>query len=353
MIFRRSFLASSAGMTAWSLLPLPLAAQGLGRFDLDRLKTGYLRRLTAIKKAGELPVIDIESSYNPLNLDLPAFARSMDRAAIAQMALSADQPGKLVEQGETWSHHAFELVRAYPEHFLPAGNGGNHPAWTRNPARFLDDNERFVAEHGYPLMGEFEFRHYPSPRQVERNEMHRDVAIPIDGPQGHRLFAFAAKTGVPFQIHYEIEDDLLAPLEAMLARYPQAKVIWCHVAQIRYSVRSTRYGAAYLRGLFARHPNLYVDTAFGGPRSTYKPSGERHARVWDGADIRREWKELIADHPYRFLAALDIGGDRTARLEEWVRGLRDFLERVPDKVRPIVAYGAGWKLLFGEDIVAG
>ena len=112
-------------------------------------------------------------------------------------------------------------------------------------------------------------------------------------------------------------------------------------------------GAAYLRGLFARHPNLYVDTAFGCPRSTYKPSGERHARVWDGADIRREWKELIADHPYRFLAALDIGGDRTARLEEWVRGLRDFLERVPDKVRPIVAYGAGWKLLFGEDIVAG
>lgn len=353
MIHRRRFLSFCAGAAGATFLPLAVAAQGFGRFDLARLKDGYRRRIAAIRKAGDLPILDIESSYNPLNIDLPDFVKAMDRSGVAQMALSVDQPGKLVNDGQTWSHHAFDLIRAYPEHFIPTGNGGNHPAWTRHPDRFLDDNERFVAEHGYPLMGEFEFRHYPSPRQVERNEMHRDVAIPIDGPQGHRLFAFAAKTGIPFQIHYEIEDDLLAPLEAMLARYPQAKVIWCHVAQIRYSVRSTRYGAAYLRGLFAKHPNLYVDTAFGGPRSTYKPSGERHARIWDGADIRPDWKELIAEFPYRFLAALDIGGDRTARLEEWVRGLRDFLDRVPAPARAIVAYGAGWKLLFGENILAG
>ena len=352
MMFRRSFLAASAGMTAWSFLPRPLAAQGSGRFDLDRLKNGYLRRLTAIKKAGELPVIDIESSHNPLNIDLPAFVKSMDRAAIAQKALSADQPGKLVAQGETWSHHALELARAFPEHLIPTGNGGIHPAWTRNPDRFLDDNERFIQEHGYPLMGEFEFRHYPSPRQIERGEWHRDVQIPIDGPHGHRLFAFAEKTGIPFQIHYEIEDGLLAPLEAMLARYPRAKVIWCHLAQIRYSARSTRYGAAYLRGLFAKHPNLYVDTAFGGPNSIYKPSGERHARAWDSSGgLGADWKDLIVEYPYRFLAALDIGGDRVHRVEEWNRNLRRFLGFVPGRAREIVAYGASWKLLFGEEIV--
>jgi hypothetical protein len=350
----RNFLAAAAGATAWPFLSLPSAAQGLDRFDLGRLKTGYLRRLAAIKKNGDLPVIDIESSYNPLNIDLADFVKSLDRAGIAQMALSVDQPGKLVAQGETWSHHAFELVRAFPEHFIPTGNGGNHPAWTRNPDRFLDDNERCVQEHNYPLMGEFEFRHYPSPRQVERGETHRDVNIPIDGPQGHRLFAFAEKTGIPFQLHYEIEDKLLTPLEAMLARYPRAKVIWCHFAQIRFSARSSRYGAPYLRGLFAKHPHLYVDTAFGGPNSVYKPSGERHARVWDGSgDLRPEWKDLIVEQPYRFLAALDIGGDRMNRVDEWNRNLRHFLGFIPGRAREIVAYGASWKLLFGEEIVAG
>lgn len=354
MMFRRDFLAALGGTAAVPFLPARLAAQEVERFDLARLKDGYRRRLSAIQKTGVVPIIDIESSYNPLKLDLPAFAASMDRAGIALTALSVDQPGKLVEHGETWSHHAAELIGAFPDRFIPTGNGGNHPAWTRDPDRFLDDNERYIVAHGYPLMGEFEFRHYPSPRQVERGEWHRDVNIPIDGPRGHRLFAFAEKTGVPFQIHYEIEDDLLPPLEAMLRRYPRAKVIWCHFAQIRYAKRAPRYGAAYLREMFIQHPNLYVDTAFGGPRSVYKPSGERHARAWtDSGDLRAEWKDLIVEMPHRFLAALDIGGDRLDRVEEWSRHLRDFLDRVPERVRHIVAYGAAWKLLFGEDIAPG
>ena len=257
---------------------------------------------------------------------------------------------RLVQSGETWSHRAHDLARDYPSHFIPTGNGGNHPAWTRNPKRFLDDNERFIVDHRYPLMGEFEFRHYPSPRQIERGETHRDVIIALDGPHGHSLFAFAERTGIPFQIHYEVEDTLLPPLDAMLTQYPKAKVIWCHLAQVRYAARATQYGAAYLRGLLEKHPNLYIDTAFGGPNSIYQPSKERHARVWDSSgDIRRDWKDLIADHPYRFLAALDIGGDRMERIEEWTKTLRQFLEKLPTGPRAIVAYASAWKLLYGED----
>ena len=318
---------------------------------MRRLKGLYLERIAAIRKSGSLPVIDIESSYNPLRMNLPEFAKAMDRAAVAQMALSVDQPGQLVNQGARWSHHAHELIAAYPDRFIPTGNGGNHPAWTLEPARFLDDNERFVAGHRYALMGEFEFRHYPSPRQVQRGEFHRDVTIPIDGPHGHRLFAFAQRTGIPFQIHYEIEDALLPALETMLARYPRAKVIWCHCAQVRYSGRAPRYNASYLRQLFLKHPNLYVDTAFGGPNSIYQPSGERHARIWSpGGGIRPEWRELINEMPYRFLAAIDLGGDRIDRLEEWTGNLHRFLSRLPSRTREIVAYRASWKLLFGEEI---
>jgi predicted TIM-barrel fold metal-dependent hydrolase len=350
---RRGFVTFAFGSVAGSFLPTGAFAEDRTPFDLNRLKKGYLDRLFAIRKSGLVPVIDIESSYDPTKIDLPAFVKSMDRAGIAQMALSADQPGRLVNAGDAWSHHNFDLIRAYPGYFIPTGNGGNHPAWTRGADRFLDDNERFVVEHGYALMGEFEFRHYPSPRQIERNELFRDVDIAIDGPQGHRLFAFAEKTGIPFQIHYEIEDQLLAPLDAMLTQYPKAKVIWCHLAQIRFSARGRTYGAVYLRDLLAKHPNLYIDVAFGGPNSIYRPSNERHARVWDSSgDIRREWRDLIVEQPYRFLAALDIGGDRMERVEEWMKTLRRFLDGLPGPTRAIVAHGAAWKLLFGETIPA-
>jgi predicted TIM-barrel fold metal-dependent hydrolase len=327
----------------------PLRARPNDPFEINLLRPGYLRRIDAIRRVNTLPILDIESSYNPYQIDLAAFTRAMDKNGVALMALSVNMPGGRYNGQNRWSHHAFELVRDYPQHFLPTGNGGVDPAWTRHPEAFLDDNEAFIIAHRYPLMGEFEFRHYPSPRQIERREFDRDVTVPIDGPHGHRLFAFAERTGVPFQIHYEIEDELLAPLEAMLARYPKAKVIWCHFAQIRYGARAKLYGPRYLADLFERHPNLYVDTAFGGPNAIYKPSGERHARYWSDT---KAWLELIEAWPYRFLAALDIGGDRMNRLDEWSINLRHFLDTIPGKARQIVACGAAWKLLFGEEIVA-
>jgi len=231
--------------------------------------------------------------------------------------------------------------------------GHAHPKITKRVQEQVAALAHTTTIYLHPLMGEFEIRHYPSPRHIERGELFRDVEIPIDGPHGHRLFAFAERTGIPFQIHYEIEDALLGPLEAMLARYPGAKVIWCHLAQVRYASRAGRYGAAYMRDMFGRHPNLYVDTAFGGRNSIYQLSGERHARIWDeSGDIRRDWRDLIQESPYRFLAALDIGGDRMDRVQDSTRSLRGFLTRIPGRARDIVAYGASWKLLFGEEIVA-
>ncbi|MGE4280696.1 MAG: amidohydrolase family protein [Magnetospirillum sp.] len=343
MINRRQFLA---GMSALTLVG-GRARAGDAAAVLAPLRQGYLRRIGAIKAQGVLPIIDIESSYNPYRIDVPSFVRGMDDNGIAVMALSVDMPGKAYSETNRWSDHCLDLVHDYPDHFLPVGNGGVHPAWTKSPQQFLEDQDAALATGRYALMGEFEFRHYPSPRQVERGELFRDVNIPIDGPLGEHLFATAQHTGLAFQIHYEIEDVLLPPLETMLARYPGAKVIWCHFAQIRYGGRALSYGPDYLRGLLERFPNLYVDTAFGGPDGVYQLSGERHAHYWAERD---GWRRVIAAHPYRFLAALDIGGDRMDRLNSWSRNLRDFLGDLPSALAEIVAYKSAWKLLYGEDL---
>ncbi len=315
------------------------------QFDVTALKANWRKRIEEIRSQGVLPIIDIESSFN-YRLNLGRLAKAMDEHGVALIAYSHD-PG-----GMEWSDAAARAVQLDPRRFIPAGNGGNHPFWTRDPAGFLAATRKRVLADSYPLMGEFEFRHYPSPRQHSRGDMHRDVTIPLNGSVGHELFAFAEKTGIAFQIHYEIEDVLLPALEEMLGKYPRAKVIWCHLAQVRYAGRAAAYGPAYVRKLIETYPNLYFDVAFGGPNSVYPGSGEFHARIWDRdrGGVRKAWADLIAQHPWRFLAALDLGGDRQNELPEHARNLRRFLDNLPQRAREIVGYKAAWKLLFGEEL---
>lgn len=342
MITRRRLLKTFYGLSIIACLPRLGSAQDI--VDFSKLKGGYAQRLKKILAAGELPYVDIESSCNSAKLDIDSVAKSMDRLNIGLMVLSAD-----IGKGRVRFDNLSErLLATYPDRFIPVGNGGQPPALTSD--EFLDAQEAAARTKQIMLFGEFEFRHYPSPRQVERGKMERDVYVPIDGPIGHRVFDMSEKTGVPFQIHYEVEDVLLAPLENMLEQYPKAKVIWCHFAQIRYIERASRYTPVYVQTLIKRFPNLYFDTAFGDSSSIYPLSNQRHARVWanDGS-LKAEWRDLIVAYPKRFLSALDLGEDRLHRIAEYDQKHRNFLKRLPTEAQHQVAYRSAWSLLFGEE----
>lgn len=350
---RRSFLGGSAATLALTAMAPggALGAKAPGRFDIATLRKGWEARLRAIAAKGTVPLIDIESCFNPGKIDLAAFAAQMDPLGVAQVCMSPQIGKGGFEQGKLWIDGVQDAVAAFPDRFIPTSTAGVWPAWTEKPDAFLDIHFRRVVEDGYPLMGEFEFRHYMSPPEFKRGEKYRDVDIPIDSPPGHRLFKFSEETGLSFQIHYEIEDRLLPPLEKMLAAYPKAKVVWCHLAQIRYQGRSTVYGPAYLRKLLEAHPGLHIDTAFGGPNSVYPGSNERHARVWDSlGHVGSDWVALIRDHPWRFLAAFDLGGDRIDEMDDKAKTVRRFLKDLPEETARTVACRSAWKLLFGEEI---
>jgi hypothetical protein len=322
-------------------------------FDIETLKNKWRSRIAAIKAQGRLPIIDIESSFGPGRFDAGSFSRTMDELGVALVMFSpqigaggAGNPPKL------WHDGAQRLAGLDPWRYVPTSTAGIYPAWTKQPLAFLDETIAHVQADKYPLLGEFEFRHYMSPRQAKRGETFRDVDIPIDGPAGHRLFNFAQRTGLSFQIHFEVEDRLLPKLEAMLARYPKAKVVWCHIGQVRYAERARSYGSEYVRRLIDTYPNIYFDLAFGGPDSVYPLSQQHHATVWDRphGGVKAEWVKVIEQHPWRFLAAFDLGGDRMDQLPEKVRLFRIFLAGLPPETRAIVAYKSAWKLLFGEEL---
>jgi len=350
MITRRRLIKTFFALPIIACLPGLGSAQNI--VDFSKLKGGYAQRLKKILAAGGLPYVDIESSCNSTKLDIDSVAKSMDRLNIGLMALSADIGKGQIKKGVRFDNLSERLLASYPDRFIPVGNGGQPPALTEASDEFLDAQEAAARTKQIMLFGEFEFRHYPSPRQAKRGEMERDVHVPIDGPIGQRVFSLSEKTGVPFQIHYEVEDGLLAPLENMLERYPKARVIWCHLAQIRYIERASRYTPAYVKTLIKRFPNLYFDTAFGDSNSIYPLSNQRHARVWeDNGGLKAEWRDLIVAYPKRFLSALDLGGDRLDRIAEYDQNHRNFLKRLPTETRHQVAYRSAWSLLFDEEFV--
>ena len=118
----------------------------------------------------------------------------------------------LVIQGEVWNHDSNQLATKYPGYFIPAGNGGNEPAWTKNSERFLAANERNILEQGLPLIREFEFHHYLL--RVKFNAVRIEMCIyPLIAHLDINCLFFVQRTGIPFKIHYEIEGQLLGPLK--------------------------------------------------------------------------------------------------------------------------------------------
>ena len=278
-------------------------------FDLVTLKGNWKQRIEVMRAAGVMPLIDIESNPSE-DMDIQSFAREMDKEGVALIAFSG-QPAR-----RGWSDAARYAVAADPWRYIPTGDGGLPPDWKNNPNNFVRVTRERIGKDGYPLMGEYEFRHYPSSDQLERSVGgSRDEDLPIDSPAGHALFKFSEESGIPFQIHQEIEDQYLPVLEKMLAQYPKAKVIWCHLAQMRYQARNTIYGPDYVRRLIERHPNLHFDLHAGGPEHVYPASGEYPGKYWDRTTgkLKPEWANLIADHPWRFMTALDLNSFKMER----------------------------------------
>lgn len=347
------------GLYAEPLSPMPLASalssfeKASVPFDITALKQVWKARIEAIRAGGVLPLIDVESSFNPSKFDLIDYAQMMDDNGVALIAFSPQiGDNAFTKEGKLWQDASRTLMSADAARYVPTSTAGTYPAWSSEPKAFVNETIKHVTQQNYPLLGEFEFRHYLSTRQVKRKESYRDVSIPIDSEAGHLLFDFAEKTGISFQIHYEVEDALLDPLEKMLSAYPHANVIWCHFTQIRYSSNAKRFTPSFVRGLLERHPNLHFDLAFGDKNSVYKPSNEHHATIWDRSSgkLKSEWAQLIEDYPYHFLTAFDIGGDRHDELPKKIENSREVLKSLSPKTQEIVAYKAFWKLVFKEDI---
>ncbi|HEY4136686.1 MAG TPA: amidohydrolase family protein [Alphaproteobacteria bacterium] len=338
--------------------------------DIPRamLQAGWQARIQSFLDRDVTPIIDLESSLPRAEGTryLADFLPLMDRLGIALVAFDGYQAPQDGSNGYRWGYYIHEIVKAHPGRFILATNGGTNPNWLQQkggkPSDFIDQTEAQARSGTYPIMGEFDVRHYLSGHQCKANQEERDADLPLDGPNGRRLFKLSAETGIAFVIHLEPEDASLTALEKMLAAYPDAKVIVAHFGQLRFPEKQRQFKPEYVRHMLSSYPNLHYDLSTGNPGRTYECNGGRFDTViWDnegGRQVDRltpDYRAILTDFSTRFVAGTDYGGGRsplTQFMNDQISNLRLILRDLPPEAQQDIAWRNAWRLLTGNDWAA-
>jgi hypothetical protein len=242
---------------------------------------------------GFLPIIDVEFHYGQ-RIEIEKLIKRMDENGVALTWLA---PGG--DQGR--SGVSLALNALYPDRIVPTTVSGDGDLWHSNDKGFLDILAIVVRSGRYFAMGEFEARHYHAGPSTSP-----DAHTRVDSEAMRVVFELSKEKNIPFLLHHEAEDKLLPELELMLSRYPEAKVVWCHVGRNRNPNTWKKFRKAEaVREFMQKYPNLYFNFL---PHRLAAFSGyveESCTNVIQGVTLDPQWKKVIESSPIgSFLAAM-------------------------------------------------
>ena len=306
----------------------------------DRIRKFEGRIREGLQK-GFLPIIDVEFHYWR-KIEIEKLIKKMDENGAALTWLMPYE--------RLGSEESLKWNESYPDRFVPTTVGGDGPLWHKSDMGFLEKLGKDVLSGKYFAMGEFEARHYRNPMVKVDRESPWDTHMPVDSATMEVVFELSSKTGIPFLLHHEMEDKLLPELERMLTRYPDAKVIWCHVGWNRNpKTWKTLTTADGVRQFLTRYPNLYFDflalPVEPGPWAVMydiHPGGV--------FSLNRKWKKVIEEFPERFVLGSDINHLVFDTYDGTIAKYRKvLLKQVNKEVAAKIAYKNAWKLMTGEE----
>ncbi len=319
------------------LLLHPINAVSLERCEQIKL---FEKKIREVLKSGILPIIDVEYHHG----EKIAIERLIQRMDANGVALTWLGPNEKLGSKESLRANAL-----YPDRFVPTTVHGDGRLWHSSDKGFLEKLAKDVRSGNYFAMGEFEARHYPSSTNT------RNVHMPVDSEAMQVVFKLSSETGIPFLLHHEAEDDLLPEFERMLAKYPKAKVIWCHVGRNRNPTTWKKFRTAdAVRDLLKKYPNLYFDLVQSKPGHKYPETGYIEGIMYDvsstGVSLNAEWKKVFEEFPNHFAIGSDINARRFDNYDRVMETFRAIVLRgVRKDVAEKIAFKNAWKLMSGED----
>jgi Amidohydrolase len=308
--------------------------------DKDEQINIFRGKIRALLQKGTLPLIDVEYHHGG-KIEITRLLGKMEENGVALVWLGPNE-----KQG---SKESLRLHSAYPDCFVPTTVHGDGKLWHASDRGFLDQLAADVHSGKYFAMGEFEARHYAS------NTNTRDVHLPVDSAAMKVVFELSSETGIPFLLHHEAEDAVLPELERMLARYPKAKMIWCHVGRNRDPNTWRRFRTADgVREFLQNYPNLYFDLVQSKPGSKYQWTGHVEGILYEGsggsAGLNKEWRKLFEDFPDRFLFGSDINTGRFGNYDQVINTFRNIVfPGLRKDVAERIAFKNAWKFMTGKE----
>jgi predicted TIM-barrel fold metal-dependent hydrolase len=178
--------------------------------------------------------------------------------------------------------------------------------------------------------------------------------MPVDSAAMQVVFAISQETGLPFLLHHEAEDAFLPELERMLAKYPGAKLIWCHVGRNRnpqtWKLFQTAEGP---RSLLKKYPNLYFDIVQSPPGAKYHGTGYVEGVLYkftlSRITIEDSWKALFEEYPDRFVIGTDANSGRFKNYDQVIGNFRTILlPALSRQTAEKIAWKNAWRLMTGK-----
>lgn len=278
--------------------------------------------------ASELYFIDAHSQLDHQIEPLDLIIKQMDKAGVYRTILAARsrrQPDEVADFAEQHSERIIPAVRT------------KSGAYTRNPPKYYKKMRKQLNSGRFRAMAEILLYH------AQKGGKAPEVLVYPDDERVTFALEAAKEQGWPFVIHIEFaslfgskKETFMTKMEEMLKAHPDHPFALNHMGQLNVTE---------VRRLINMHKNIYFLTAHANP-AIIMHSNQPWTDMFDTNTLTKEWKQLVIEHPDRFVFALDNVWGRhweeyyQAQMDLWKKAMAD----LPPKVAHMFAHGNAERL---------
>lgn len=282
------------------------------------------------EQTGDLYFVDAHSQFDT-DVDGDLIIKRMDEGGVYKTILASRRnrnPGE-----------AADLAEEYPDRIVASirTKGG---AYAKNKKKYYKKLEKRVNGGRFSGIAELLAFH------AQKGNKADEVRVALDDDRIQKTLGHAKDKGWPLVIHIEFaslegsdREGYMEGLHALLKDNPDHPILLIHMGQLP---------AKDVGALIQVYPNIYFLTSHADPVSS-ADSSQPWINMMDKDHFTPEWKQLITQHPERFVFALDnVWGDQwrdtyMKHIQVW----RSALAELPENIANAVAHGNAerlWKL---------
>lgn len=235
--------------------------------------------------ASEIPIIDAHSQVDH-KVDLEKIIRLMAKGGVSRTILST--------RGKVKPNQLISFASRHPGRITPSVRTKGNP-YARNDPKYYKLLRAQLAMPEFGAMAEVIMWHAQKGKRAPKWVVHPDQQ------QVQVALKAALQRKWPFVVHIEFAaagDDrevFMSKLEGLLTGHPEHPFVLIHMGQLP---------ARDARRLIETHRNIYFFTSHSNP-VTVEKSKQPWVNLFKGEKLASEWRELIVQHPDRFILAFD------------------------------------------------